>query len=147
MNQKIIDKIESIDQLLTKLNWIDSEVYVLDQGMIDLVLGAMDNKDSQYERLFLRVQGDDPLRLFFEDTVRKRMVQKVFEENAVIISNKLTAYFLMRSVQNEWPQVMGGYVEGIDFDFSVPPNEYNCYYLFTHYEILGQTMLDKFNKM
>ena len=147
VSQPIFDKIESIDQLLTKNHWIDSEIYYLDQNIYDLILRSTENKNTKTNKLFERSQFADPSKLSLDNVYRKQIVEKVFDDNAVIVSNRLLAHFIMRSVLNDWPLTMSHYVRGIHFDFSEPADEYNCYYLYTHYEILGQTMLDKFNKM
>ena len=144
MNQQIIDYIESINELLTKSNWIDSEIYCFDQNMYDLMIRSIENKN---DNLYERSKSVDPSRLYFDNVYQKEIVEKVLIDNAVIVSNRLIAHYIMKNVQNSWPQTMSRYIEGIHFEYSKPTDIYNLYFLITFHDILGQTMLDKFNNM
>ena len=144
MNQQIIDYIESIDQLLTKSNWIDSEILIFDQNMYDMYIRSSENENN---KLFERSEPVDPSQLCFDNLYQKEIVEKVLIDNAVIVSNRLIAHYLIKHVQNVWPQTMSRYIEGIHFEFSKPAEVYNLYYLPTFHDTLGQTLLDKFNNM
>ena len=119
---KVIDKIETIEELVTKDNWKDSQIIAADLGLCDLI--SCDLEHSQADSLFAKIKPRidimNPFELFMNEKYRNNIIMSVLTKNKVIIANKLSTYYLMRKVQNEWTDFMSLYTEGTDYYVSEP---------------------------
>ena len=84
---KVIDKIETIEQLFIKQNWKGSKILVGDLGIIDLIYNG-DRNDPMIDQLSRRVEELLPNEVILDSKTRKIVFEGVFYKNKVIIANK-----------------------------------------------------------
>ena len=119
---KVIDKIDSIEQLVTKEHWKDSKVILGDWGICDLIScnHEIGHGNSLISNLWPKGDILNPFDLFMDENYRNNIFMSVLTENNVIIANKLSTYYLLRKLQSESTDFMSLYTEGTDYYVSEP---------------------------
>ena len=119
---KVIDKIETIEQLVTKEHWKDSKIIAGDLGICDLISCNVEisEGDSIISKIWPRIEFINHFELIMDSKYRNNIFRSVLTEKNVIIANKLSTYYLLRKVQNEWTDFMSLYTEGTDYYVSEP---------------------------
>ena len=141
---KVIDKIETIEQLFTKQHWKDSKIIVGDLGIIDLIYNG-DRSDPMIDQLSKRVEALLLNEVILDSITRKRIFEGVFHENKVIIANKLSTYYLLRKVQNEWTNFTSLYTEGRDYYVSEPRRSSMPFHLLYDRNSFDENHMKNFN--
>ena len=111
---KPIDKIDSIEELFIKQDWKGSHISVIDLGFLNMV------QNNQQGNQLPNVEVNPIFDVMMDTKLRKNIFESVLTDNKVIIANKLSAYYLLRKVQNEWTDFTSLYTEGIDYYVSTP---------------------------
>ena len=141
---KLVDKIETKEDLVTKSNWKNSKVTMFDLSSIPEISAGIELNDPVSLDLIKRQIIQDPFELYFNDNIQKQLIEGVMADNQVIISYKWLIYYFLRRVQNIFPQMMDNYEEGIDFYLSKPFKSSGCYSLVVNKDIID---LDNLNLM
>ena len=117
INGKVIDKIETIEQLVTKDHWKDSKIIAPDTCLCHKISCDLElsQADSIFVKILPRIEIPNHYELFMDKRYRNNMIMSVITENKVIIVNKLSTYYLLRKVENEWTDFMSLYTEGTDY--------------------------------
>ena len=106
INAKIIDRIESREQLYSKEHWKSSKILVPGLDTLDFLLTCITNNNSMAKDFPKRselILASESLR---SDTVQMEMFKKVLDTNAVLCANKLSMYYLLRRAQENFPNIM-----------------------------------------
>ena len=147
INAKIIDRIESKEELFTKEHWKSSIIYILDIGIFDFITYGLVNNNSMAKQFLSRSVAMPPLDIINNDEEKREIMKDVINNNAVLIINKLTMYFLVRDGQERYQDVFLDYIEGIDYYISQPEQSYKPYYIMFMREFLQDHFIVEFNKM
>ena len=141
---QIIDKIEDEMDLITKDNWKSSPILGgLDDGFMDNLLSG-----SQIAlQLFERANTQDVYELYFNKTAQIGYFTEMMRNNAVIFGRKLNAHMYLRDMQRDWPNIVGQYIEGLDYGISKTSSGHKCYHLLYNKQELNESQLNGFNKM
>ena len=93
---KVIDKIETNEQLLTKDHWKDSKLIICDNTICDVISCNKEvDPDSIYAKIMDRTDIINTYDLM-DSMLRKEVFMSVLTENKVIIANKLSTYYILQ---------------------------------------------------
>ena len=115
---QIVDRIEMKEELISKENWLHSNIYLIDPAILKYVFWSVRHEDSLVEHLVQKYKLNDLYQIYFNNSQQKAMFEDVFRNNALILANKLNLYLYLRKVQSDWPIIMGNYIEGLDYYIS-----------------------------
>ena len=142
---QIIDKIEDEMDLITKDNWKSSLIIT---GLDDLFYENLLSSDSQITRQLLRrAYVPDLMLIYFNRRALIGYFLEMMRNNAVISGRKLTAHLYLREMQRDWPNIVGQYMEGLDYGISKTRSGQKCYYFPYNKQELNESHLNGFNTM
>ena len=145
ISSKVIDKIESIEELHTKHHWKGSKILMLDLGIMDIVVNG-DKGDPVVNDLSSRAEAFISPEILTDSQIMKDMIKSVFIENNVIIANKLSIYYVLRKFQNEWTDFMSLFIEGTDYHVSEPQRSSMPYHFMYVREMFDEYHIKIFNQ-
>ena len=126
---KVIDKIETMEELYTKQHWKGTKIIVVDLDGLDFLWNG-DNYNPIIADLLSRSENLQAFDVIFNTTLTKTAFESVLTGKKVIIANKLSTYYLWRKVQNQWPEFFSYYTEGTDYYVSQPQRSSMPFFLF-----------------
>ena len=126
---KVIDKIETMEELYTKQHWKGTKIIVVDLDGLDFLWNG-DNYNPIIADLLSRSENLQAFDVIFNTTLTKTAFESVLTGKKVIIANKLSTYYLWRKVQNQWPELFSYYTEGTDYYVSQPQRSSMPFFLF-----------------
>jgi hypothetical protein len=147
INGKIIDRIESKEELFTKEHWKSSKIYIFDLGIFDFITNGHANNNSMAKQFLSRSELTPPMDVLRDDELTREILRGVLNDNKVIIANKLRTYYLVRYGQDKYPDIFGDNLEGIDYYISKPEQSYRTYYSLFAREYFPDHLASEFNKM
>ena len=147
MNGNIVDRIESKEELFTKVSWKSSKIYMADLGIVDLITTGYANNDLMAKQFLSRSEIAFNIDIMRDEELKCQILKDVVYDNKVMIANKLTTYYMLRDGQDRYPEIFIDFVEGIDYYISKPEQSYRAYYSMIIREFIPDHFILEFNTM
>ena len=146
INGKIIDGIETRNELFTKDNWKNSKIYTFDLGIIDMITNGLEKNDEIAKKFASRSEFYIPFDVVYNQVLQIEIFADILANNSVICANKLGLYYLLRTNQDRHPWLRESFTEGIDYYISKPEKSNTPYHLLIYKDFLPDNYIFQFNK-